>query len=120
MEKGPAAFDFEVNSEDLHLQSKIRTIRMIDGVRLGVTALGLLMSITVLGVSADMMTVYDHTHVASDFLLPLWPDQFNIRPNLALIVGSAVIVVTSIVSLLFSKVQVVSDTILLSEANAHG
>lgn len=109
------ASSFEANSEDLHLQSKIRTLRMVDGARVGLTVLVLSMGITILGVSGDALAVYDATHVPHDFLLPLWPDQFNLRPTVALVVGSAIVVVASAVSLLFSKVQSVSQPTVAPE-----
>ncbi|KAK0711264.1 hypothetical protein B0H67DRAFT_491235 [Lasiosphaeris hirsuta] len=105
MEKGPSSSDFEVDSRDLHLQSKVRTLRAVDSARVATTALALLMGITVLGVSANTLAVYDSTHVPSDFLLSLWPDEFNIRPTISLVIGSVIIVLTNIIALCFSKVQ---------------
>lgn len=103
------ASSFEVDSHDHHLQSKIRTLELTDNVRISLTLVALLMGITVLGVSADALAVYDATHVPGTFLLPLWPDQFNLRPTVALVVGSAIVVLANAVSLLFSKVQSVSQ-----------
>jgi len=100
--------DFEVESRDLHLQSKMRSLRIVDNARVATTALALLMGITVLGLSGNTLAVYDYTHVPSDFLLSLWPDQFNIRPTISLVVGSAILIVTNIAALCFSKVQSVS------------
>jgi hypothetical protein len=108
MEKGNSTFDFEVDSQDQHLQSKTRALRLVDSVRIGATALALLMGLTVLGVSANTLSVYDSTHVSSDFLLALWPDEFNIRPTVALVVGSAFVIATNIVALCFSKIPSVS------------
>lgn len=106
------ASSFEVDSHDHHLQSKIRTLELTDNVRISLTLVALLMGITVLGVSADALAVYDATHVPHTFLLPLWPDQFNLRPTVALVVGSTIVVLANAVSLLFSKVQSVSRQIL--------
>jgi hypothetical protein len=100
--------DFEVDSQDLHLQFKLRTIRTVDGVRGGLTILALIAGIAVLGVSADALYVWDSTHVPSDFFLPLWPNDFDIRPTIALVAGGAVVVVSSLISLLFSKLKFVS------------
>ncbi|KAK5664237.1 hypothetical protein OQA88_453 [Cercophora sp. LCS_1] len=104
MEKGQSS-DFEVDSRDLHLQSKVRSLRIVDNARCGATALALLMSITILGVSANTLSVYDYTHVPSTFMLPLWPDEFNIRPTVSLVIGSVIIILTNVASLCFSKVQ---------------
>jgi hypothetical protein len=101
--------DFEVDSQDLQMHSKIRTLRVVDGARVSLTALALLAGITILGVSADALAVYDSTHLSGDFLLPLWPDHFDLRPTVALVVGAAIITIINIVSLACSKVKYVSQ-----------
>lgn len=105
---------FEADSQDLHLQSKMRTIRVVDSARVGTTALALLMGLTVLGISANTLRVYQETHVSSDFLLPLWPDEFNVRPTVSLVIGSAIVLVSNIIALCFSQVGA-----LRSRATAH-
>ncbi|KAK3898334.1 hypothetical protein C8A05DRAFT_47310 [Staphylotrichum tortipilum] len=99
-----SASSFEADSTDRHLESKMRTIRAIDSARVGTTTLALLMGLTVLAVSANTLRVYNETHVASDFLLPLWPDNFNVRPTVSLVVGSTIVLVSNIVALCFSQV----------------
>ena len=100
--------DFEVDSQDLHLQSKVGALRRTDSARVGLTVLALLMGLTALGVSGNAIYVYNNTRVASSFLsLALWPDDFSLQPAVALVVGGVIILLTNIVSLLFSKVQVV-------------
>ena len=108
MEKGPSSSDFEVDSRDTHLQAKVRTARMVDNARVGATALALLMAMTVLGVSANTLAVYDYTSMPQDYMLALWPDEFNIRPTVSLVVGSVIIVIANIAALCFSKVPSVS------------
>lgn len=95
---------FEVDSQDLHLQAKMRSLRRIDSIRIALTVLALLMGITVLGVSSDTLSVYRNTHAPADLFLPLWPNEFNLQPTIALVVGSSVVTVANMVSLLFSKV----------------
>ncbi|KAK7403254.1 hypothetical protein QQX98_010988 [Neonectria punicea] len=102
-----SASNFEVDSEDLRLDSKIRMYRLVDNARLGLTALALAAGITVLGVSADSVAVYHATHVLDDFLLPLWPYNMDFRPTVALVAGSAIVIVTNVISLLASKIQTV-------------
>ncbi|KAL2169677.1 hypothetical protein VTG60DRAFT_5816 [Thermothelomyces hinnuleus] len=84
-----SASSIEADLQDQHLQSKLRTIRMTDAARAGTTLLALLMALTVLGVSANTLRVYQGTHVSRDFMLPLWPDEFDLRPTLSLVAGSA-------------------------------
>lgn len=107
-----SASDFEVDSQDLHLQSKVRSLRLVDTARISLTALALLMGLTVLGVSADALHVYNETHLGREFRLPLWPDEFNLRPTVALVAGAAVVVVCNAVSLVGSKVQSVCFLLL--------
>ncbi|KAK4163454.1 hypothetical protein QBC43DRAFT_212913 [Cladorrhinum sp. PSN259] len=100
-----SASSFEADSQDLYLQSKMRTIRTVDTARVGVTGLALLMGLTVLGVSANTLRVHHHTSVPSEYFLSLWPEEFSIRPTVALVAGSVFVVVSSILSLVFSKMS---------------
>lgn len=100
--------DFEIDSEDVRLPPQTHVLRSVDAARVSLTALALLAGITILGVSADALAVYDATHVPANYLLPLWPDAFDLRPTVALVVGSSIVVVANLVSLLFSRVQSVS------------
>ena len=99
--------EFEVDSQDLGYNAKVKTLRILEGARTSLTIVALLAGITILGVSADALAVYSATHVPADFLLPLWPDNFDLRPTVALVVGSAIVIVTNIVALLFSRVKFV-------------
>ncbi|KAL2181608.1 uncharacterized protein P884DRAFT_190382 [Thermothelomyces heterothallicus CBS 202.75] len=99
-----SASSIEADLQDQHLQSKLRTIRMTDAARAGVTLLALLTGLTILGVSANTLRVYQGTHVSRDFMLPLWPEEFDLRPTLSLVAGSAVVVVANLVALGFGQV----------------
>jgi hypothetical protein len=101
--------EFEVISQDLQYQSRSRILRMVDGARVSLTLLTLLSGITILGTSGHALNVYNTTSLPTSFLLPLWPDEFDARPTVALVVGSAIIVLASILSLAFSKTPSVSD-----------
>jgi hypothetical protein len=107
--KGPAsASDFEIDHQDVRYQSQVRTIRLVDSVRVGLTVLALLSGLTILGTSGDTLAVYNTTSISADFLLPLWPVEFDLRPTVTLVAGSALVVFTSIISLACSKARVVS------------
>lgn len=113
--KNPASSsEFEVDSsvEDLVLQSKSRGLKMADAARSGLTVFTLLCAITVLGVSGDALGTYNSTYTSADWLLPLWPDEFDVSPTQAILGGSLVVVVVSIVSLVFSKVPSVGFCLL--------
>lgn len=105
--------DFEVDSRDGHLQSKLKTIRLIDGVRVGITVLALLFGITILGVSADALSVYKSTSVPSSYLLPLWPEEFDLRPTIALVIGATFVMVCNIASLASSKVPTLRNKVMV-------
>lgn len=102
-----AASNFEVDMDDAQFESKSRMFRLADSARLGMTVLGLAAGITILGVSADSIAVYNATHVPADFLLPLWPANFDLRPTVALVVGGTLVMVANAVSLVASKVPTV-------------
>lgn len=107
-EKAPSTSEiFENASRDKHLQNKLRTVRILDSVQTAITLLGLLMGLTVLGVSANTLSVYDSTKPLPGSFLSLWPQEFDIRPTVALVAGSAIITVLHMVALVFAKVQVV-------------
>ncbi|KAL0776875.1 hypothetical protein CaCOL14_006393 [Colletotrichum acutatum] len=97
--------DFEVDSDDAHYPSHTRLLKTVDTARVSLTAVALLVSITILGTSADALAVYDATSVPAGFMLPLWPDAFDLRPTVALVVGSSLLIIVNLVSLLFSQVQ---------------
>jgi len=48
-----------------------------------------------------------------DFNLPLWPEQFDLRPTVALVVGSAILVFANLVSLVFSKIKALQSRTLV-------
>ena len=53
MKGGASSSEFEVDSRDNYLQSKVKTLRLIDGARVALTALALLMGISILGMCLD-------------------------------------------------------------------
>ncbi|UNI21526.1 hypothetical protein JDV02_007507 [Purpureocillium takamizusanense] len=95
--------DFEGDGRDLRTRIKARVVGTVHGLRVALTLLALLSGITILGLSANSLAVYKDTYVPDDYLLPLWPDHFDLRPTTALIAGSAILIVANAVSLLASK-----------------
>ncbi|KAI5867959.1 hypothetical protein GGS23DRAFT_4824 [Durotheca rogersii] len=109
-EKGAVSVsDLEVDPRDLRFQEHARRIRLVDSARVGLTGLALLCGLTILGTSADTLAVYRATRLSTDFHLPLWPDRFDLRPTVALVVDSAIVVAVSVASLLFSKVKILRN-----------
>ncbi|KAI0455214.1 hypothetical protein F5B21DRAFT_208650 [Xylaria acuta] len=112
--KGPAsASNFEVDPQDHFYQKQRGTIRLLDSVRVGLTGLALLSGITILGTSANAIMVYNNTHVSRGFNLALWPDEFDLRPAVALVVGSSIVILANLVSLIFSKARVLQNQALV-------
>lgn len=103
----------DVDPQDHQYQRHVKKLRLVDSARIGLTGLALLCGLTILGTAADTLAIYNATHLSSDYHLPLWPDQFDLRPTVALVVGSTIVVIANIVSLLCSKVRVVSTTSLI-------
>ncbi|TQN74934.1 hypothetical protein CSHISOI_00500 [Colletotrichum shisoi] len=110
--------DFEIDVEEVHVSAQARVLKAVDAARISLTALALVASITVLGVSADALAVYDATHAPAHYLLPLWPDAFDLRPTVALVVGSSILVIANAVSLVFSRVQSLRGQTLIHKSLA--
>lgn len=105
----------EFDTRDVAREKLVRTARIVDSVRLGMTALALLAGVTIIGTSAHTLAVFNQTHVGQDFLLPLsgvWPSQFDIRPTIALVVCGSIIFVASAASLIASKLPPVRNLYL--------
>ncbi|OAA68136.1 hypothetical protein SPI_00331 [Niveomyces insectorum RCEF 264] len=93
--------EFGADSQDLHLQAKFRSLRLIDAARAGATLLALLMGVVVLGVAGNSIQVYNATHAGEAAWLSLWPDRgaFDFRPTVALVAGAAIVVAANLVAL---------------------
>ncbi|CAG8979663.1 hypothetical protein HYALB_00003894 [Hymenoscyphus albidus] len=75
-------------------------LKITDSIRLGLTVLALLSSIAILATSAETLSTYNETKGGGeDWMVPLWPRDFDIRPTIALVTCSAVILVSSGISL---------------------
>lgn len=104
----PTTSDFEVQSHDLSFHPKLKTLSLLDGARVALTAVAFLAGITVLGVSADAVAVYEATHLPPEYNLPLWPKNFNIGPTIALVVCSVIIILANGASLALCRGKSVS------------
>jgi len=70
----------------------------------GLSLLALLSSLVILGTTADTLAVYNTTHLDENFFLPLWPNDFNIKPTIALIVCGSIIVLANVISVSFMRI----------------
>lgn len=98
----------EFETRDAGYQKSVRKARLVESIRLALTALALLAGITIVGTSADALSVYNTTHLEEAFLLPLWPSDFDIRPTISLVTCGAIVFVSSAISLVVSKLPPVS------------
>ncbi|KAI1326070.1 hypothetical protein F5Y16DRAFT_422317 [Xylariaceae sp. FL0255] len=115
--KGPVSTtDFEIDPRDVHYQKYQKKIRLFNSARLGLIAVALLSGLIVLGNSANTLRVYNATHLPSEYYLPLWPNEFDRRPTVALVAGSAFVVFANIISVLFSRVKMLQNRTLIHNA----
>jgi len=103
--------EFETREDGERLPS--RSMRLVESARLGLSVLTLLMGISILSTSADAIAVFNKTHVSEDFLLPLWPFNFNLGPSIAIVTGGAVIVVSSAIAILAGRIPVIRSKALI-------
>jgi len=103
----------EFETRDASYQKNVRTAHLVEAVRLGLTALALLAGITIVGTSGDTLSVYNTTHLAEEFLLPLWPTHFDIRPTIALVTCGAIIFFASTISIVVSKLPPLRNNSLI-------
>ncbi|EFY85637.1 hypothetical protein J3458_008971 [Metarhizium acridum] len=108
--------DFEVDANELQSHSRVQRVRLIHSLRTGLTVLALVAGISILGLSADTLSVYNATQLPADFLLSLWPEDFDIRPTTSLVAGSAIVTAINVVSLIASKNKFVRGRIVAHSA----
>jgi len=104
-----SASNFETDVESVRTEPNVRLYRLMDSARLALTVLGLAAGLTILGVSADAIAVYHATYVPEGWFLQLWPSNLDMRPTVALVVGGALVVVASLVSLIAGKIPTVRN-----------
>ena len=94
-------------------QKSTKMARVAESVGMGLTVLALLAGITTVVTAADALAVYNTTSLPGEYLLPLWPADFNSRPSVALVVCGTIIILASAASLVHSKVSAVSSSLSL-------
>jgi hypothetical protein len=94
-------------------QKSTKMARVAESVGMGLTVLALLAGITTVVTAADALAVYNTTSLPGEYLLPLWPADFNSRPSVALVVCGTIIILASAASLVHSKVSAVSPRLSL-------
>ncbi|RKU42227.1 hypothetical protein DL546_001583 [Coniochaeta pulveracea] len=109
MEKHADTSSFEVDSRDHSIQKRVNALRHDETVRISLLGLAVAMGVTIMGLCANVYSVYERTHVGPDHYLALWPEQLNTAPTSVLLAGSTTVVVTNLVALITSKVQLLRN-----------
>lgn len=78
--------------------------RVLEAARLGLTVFAFFVAVIIVGASGHNLKIYNDTHVSDEFQLPLWPFDFNLGPSIALVACGSIMIVSTIASLLVSKV----------------
>lgn len=101
----------EFDAPPIAIQRVGSATRAVEGARLGLTVLAFVAGVVILATSADTLTTYNETHLSEDFFLPLWPNNFNIRPTMALVTCGSIILIASAISLAVSKIPALSSKV---------
>ncbi|KAM3545746.1 hypothetical protein BM221_000959 [Beauveria bassiana] len=98
--------DFEVEAEHRHTAPKIGAV---DTLRVGLTVVALAAGAAVLGLGADTLAVYRATSLPADYMLQLWPEEFDVRPVNSLIACGVIVLIANGMALAMSKVSFVGS-----------
>ncbi|KAG6002995.1 hypothetical protein E4U21_002470 [Claviceps maximensis] len=97
--------DFGGDQRELRTHPNVRLASAVHSIRVAVTILALSAGIVTLGLSADTLAVYNATHLPADYMLPLWPENFDLRPTHALMAGGGIVTAMNALSLFASNTQ---------------
>ncbi|KAJ3494411.1 hypothetical protein NLG97_g4094 [Lecanicillium saksenae] len=101
--------DFEIEADDRRTVPKIGMLRVVDTLRIGLSVLALAAGAAVLGLAANTLAVYKATSLPADYMLHLWPEEFDVRPTNSLIACGALVLVANSLALTMSKVSFVGS-----------
>ncbi|ROT40338.1 hypothetical protein SODALDRAFT_330049 [Sodiomyces alkalinus F11] len=108
------AMDFSSQDADADAAvANLGRLRSTHGLRAALTLVGLCASIMVSGMSAKTLSVYHATYEPAEYLQPLWPDDLDLRPTYAFIVGGVIITIASAISVLADRMSFVRKSLLL-------
>lgn len=93
--------------------------RALEAVRMGLSILALASAVGILATSAHNLKIYNDTHVSNEFLLPLWPFEFNLGPSIALVACGSIMIVAATMSLLAGKIPSVRPLFTSPDQTGH-
>jgi len=105
----------EFDTHDANVKNA-KITRTVESIRLGLTILALLASLTILGTAGDALSNYNQTSLGAEYIISLWPSDFDLRPTTALVICSAIVFVASAISLITSSVPVLRNRALIHSA----
>jgi hypothetical protein len=75
--------------------TSLRLLRMIHSGRIVISVVLIAAAAAMVGCEAHALQTYNSTNLSSEWFLPLWPQNFDLRPSIVIMVGGAVIILTS-------------------------
>ncbi|KUJ12793.1 uncharacterized protein LY89DRAFT_193282 [Mollisia scopiformis] len=87
---------------------------IVDSINLGLTVLALLSAMTIVGTSAETLQVYNTTRLGNGHFLSMWPNEFDIRPTVALVVCGSIMIVAAALGVVVKKVPAIANHTLLA------
>jgi hypothetical protein len=91
--------EYHESSQFDHNERQPGPSRVLEAGRMGLSILAFVAAIVILGTSAHNLKIYNDTHVPNDYLLPLWPFDFNLGPSIALVACGTLMTVAAAASL---------------------
>ncbi|KAI6779568.1 uncharacterized protein J7T54_002836 [Emericellopsis cladophorae] len=107
----PSKLKTQVSASDISATSTTvapRATMLLSSAQLALSTVALAAGVTVLGVSADALKTFDDTHLPSEYFLPLWPADVDVRPVQGMVAAGTVVTVMSLVSLVMGRLSMVS------------
>lgn len=96
--------EFHESSQFDHNERHPGPSRALEAGRMGLSTLAAVLAVVIVGTSGHNLKIYNDTHVPNDFLLPLWPYDFNLGPGIALVACGSIMIVAAAASLVVGKV----------------
>jgi len=112
----PSKLKTQISASDISATSTTvapRATVLLSSAQLVLSAVALAAGVTVLGVSADALKIFDDTHLPSEYFLPLWPADVDVRPVQGMVAAGTIVTVMSLVSLVRGRVSMTRDKPLL-------
>ena len=86
-----------------------RKIRVIDWSRIVLSLVLIAAGSAIVGCEGHALYTYNLMHLSDQWFLPLWPQHFDLRPSIGILIGGAVVILTSSLSLICALLPAVSD-----------